>query len=135
MISPEQAFSILDKLNYPKRVVELPLLEARNHVLAETLHSPINMPPFRQATMDGFALCLHDSLQYEIVGEVKAGDFYANELKPGQAIKIFTGAAVPNSAQAVIQSEKVAITTNHRSTILLNWKSLIILAFSLFTNE
>lgn len=109
MISVEEAFSILDNLNYSKRVVELSLLEARNHVMAETVYSPINMPPFRQATMDGFAVCLHDSLDYEIVDEVKAGDFYAKELKPGQAVKIFTGAAVPNSAQAVIQIEKVAV--------------------------
>jgi molybdopterin molybdotransferase len=107
MISTEEAFLILDKLNYPKRIVELPLLEARNHILAETVHSPINMPPFRQATMDGFALALHDELHYEIVGEVKAGDFFDKELKPGQAVKIFTGAAVPDSATAVIQIEKV----------------------------
>ena len=112
MISPEEAFSILDKLDYSKRIVELSLFQARNHVLAETVNSPINMPPFRQATMDGFAICLHDSLQYEIVGEVKAGDFYTNELKPGQAVKIFTGAAVPNSAQAVIQIEKVSVTNS-----------------------
>ena len=96
MISVNQAFSILDKLQYSIKVVEVSLLEARNHVLAETIFSPMNMPPFRQATMDGFAICLHDSLHYEIVGEVKAGDFYTNELKPGNAVKIFTGAAVPN---------------------------------------
>ncbi|QBZ97966.1 molybdopterin molybdotransferase MoeA [Flavobacterium sangjuense] len=112
MISTSEAFSILENLNYSKRVVELSLLEARNHVLAETVYSPINMPPFRQATMDGFAIALHDSLQYEIVGEVKAGDFFTNELKPGQAVKIFTGAAVPNSAQAVIQIEKVSVTNS-----------------------
>ena len=109
MISPEEAFSILDKLNYYKKIVALSLLEARSHVLAETVFSSINMPPFRQATMDGFAVCLHDSLQYEIVGEVKAGDFFTNELKSGQAVKIFTGAAVPNSTQAVIQIEKVTV--------------------------
>lgn len=109
MISTSEAFSILENLKYSKRVLELPLLEARSHVLAETVFSPINMPPFCQATMDGFAVCLHDSLQYEIVGEVKAGDFYTNELKPGQAVKIFTGAAVPDSAQAVIQIEKVTV--------------------------
>lgn len=113
MISVEEAFSILDKLNYSKRVLELPLLEARNHVLAETVFSPMNMPPFRQATMDGFAVCLHDPLQYEIIGEVKAGDFYKNELKPGQAVKIFTGAAVPNSTQAVIQIEKITATDSN----------------------
>ena len=112
MISPEQAFSILDKLNYSKRVVEVSLLEARNHMLAETVFSPINMPSFRQATMDGFAVSLHDSLHYKIVGEVKAGDFYTDELKPGQAVKIFTGAAVPNSAQAVIQIEKGSVTNS-----------------------
>lgn len=110
MISTEQAFSILDKLNYSKRIVQLSLLEARNHVLAETVFSPINMPPFRQATMDGFAVCLHEFLQYVIIGEVKAGDFFTNDLKSGQAVKIFTGAAVPDSAQAVIQIEKVTVS-------------------------
>ena len=109
MITVNEAFSILDKLSYSKRVVEVLLLEARNHVLAETVYSPINMPPFRQATMDGFAVCLHNSLQYEIVGKVKASDFFTDKLKPGQALKIFTGAAVPNSAQAVIQIEKVTV--------------------------
>ena len=109
MISIAEAFSILKNLNYSPRVVEVSLLEARNHILAETIMSPINMPPFRQATMDGFALCLHDGLAYEIVGEVKAGDVFNAELQPGQAIKIFTGAAVPNSAQAVIQIEKVTV--------------------------
>ena len=113
MISVEEAFLILDKLYYSKRVVELSLLEARNHVLSESVFSPINMPPFRQATMDGFAICLHDSLQYEIVGEVKAGDFYTNELKAGQAVKIFTGAAVPSATQAVIQIEKVSVSNSN----------------------
>jgi molybdopterin molybdotransferase len=112
MISTSEAFSILENLDCSKRILELPLLEARNHVLAETVYSPINMPPFRQATMDGFAICLHDSLQYEINGEVKAGDFFTSELNPGQAVKIFTGAAVPNSAQAVIQIEKVTVANS-----------------------
>ena len=109
MISIADAFSILENLNYSPRVVEVSLLESRNHILAETLFSPINMPPFRQATMDGFALCLHENLDYKIVGEVKAGDVFNNVLQPGQAVKIFTGAAVPHLAQAVIQIEKVTV--------------------------
>jgi molybdopterin molybdotransferase len=59
--------------------------------------------------MDGFALCLHEELVYEIIGEIKAGDSHQVALLPGQAIKIFTGAAVPNAAQAVIQIEKVVV--------------------------
>lgn len=108
MISVQEAFSIL-QANLPLLPqTEYSLFQARKHILAESLLSPINMPPFRQSAMDGYALCLHDVLQYEIIGEVKAGDSHAVELLPGQAVKIFTGAAVPDSAQAVIQIEKVS---------------------------
>ena len=107
MISVQEAFSIL-QANLPALpAVECSLFQARKHILAQSLSSPINMPPFRQSAMDGYALSLHDSLQYEIIGEVKAGDSHRVELLPGQAVKIFTGAAVPDSAQAVIQIEKV----------------------------
>jgi molybdopterin molybdotransferase len=107
MVSVQDAFSIL-KNNLPEsKETEYSLLRARKHVLSQNLNSTINMPPFRQSAMDGFALCLHDALEYDIIGEIKAGDTYQLNLLPGQAIKIFTGAAVPDSAQAVIQIEKV----------------------------
>jgi molybdopterin molybdotransferase len=109
MITVAEAFAILEKQHYTKQIVELPLLESHNHVLAETVFSPIDMPPFRQATMDGFALCLHDTLKYKIVGEIKAGDFFEGILNRGEAIKIFTGAFVPDEANAVIQIEKVIV--------------------------
>jgi molybdopterin molybdotransferase len=109
MVSVQDAFSIL-KNNLPaSQEMEYPLFQARKHVLSQTLYSPINMPPFRQSAMDGFALCLHDVLEYDIIGEIKAGDSHQITLLPGQAIKIFTGAAVPDSAQAVIQIEKTLI--------------------------
>lgn len=107
MISVQEAFSIL-QANLPVLPqTECSLFQARKHILAQSLTSPINMPPFRQSAMDGYALCLHNDLQYEIIGEVKAGDSHRVELLPGQAVKIFTGAAVPDSAQAMIQIEKV----------------------------
>lgn len=109
MISVQEAFSILQGNLPVLEKIEYQLLKARKHVLAETVYSAINMPPFRQSSMDGFALCLHDALEYEIIGEVKAGDGHQVMLLPGQAVKIFTGAAVPDSAQAVIQIEKVAV--------------------------
>jgi molybdopterin molybdotransferase len=112
MISVNEAFSILKNITFSLKEKEVSLWESRNHVLAETLHSPINMPPFRQSNMDGFALSLHDALEYEIIGEVKAGDENQITVQPGQAVKIFTGAAVPNSTQAVIQIEKVTVNEN-----------------------
>ena len=109
MISITEAFSILNSSSFLLKEEVVLLEKACNSVLAETVFSPINMPPFQQSNMDGYALCLHDALGYEIVGEIKAGDFYTQTLQPGQALKIFTGAAVPDSAQAVIQIEKVTV--------------------------
>lgn len=110
MVSVQEAFSIL-KDNVPDlKIVECPLAKARKHILAEDLYAPISMPPFRQSAMDGFALGLHFGLEYEIIGEIKAGDVHQIDLLPGQAVKIFTGAPVPDSAQAVMQIEKVTET-------------------------
>lgn len=109
MVSVQEAFSILKNSLPESKEVEYTLLQARNHVLSQALYSPINMPPFRQSAMDGFALCLHDALEYDIIGEIKAGDTHQITLLPGQSIKIFTGAAVPDSAQAVIQIEKTSV--------------------------
>jgi molybdopterin molybdotransferase len=60
MISVNEAFSILNNLTFPLKEMEVSLWDARNHVLFETVISPINMPPFRQSNMDGYALALHD---------------------------------------------------------------------------
>ena len=112
MLAVNEAFSILDDITFTLKEKEVSLSDARNLVLAETVFSPIDMPPFRQSNMDGFALSLHDSLEYTIIGEVKAGDSQTYKLQPGQAVKIFTGAAVPDTAQAVIQIEKVSVQGN-----------------------
>jgi molybdopterin molybdotransferase len=112
MISVNDAFTILDAVPIALKQHVVPLWEARNCVLAEDIVSPIGMPPFRQSNMDGFAIALHDSKVYRIVDEIKAGDGNLITLKPGEAAKIFTGAAVPDSAQAVIPIEKVTVDGN-----------------------
>lgn len=109
MISVQDAFSILQNNLPALQETHYSLVQVRKHIVSENLFSSINMPPFRQSAMDGFALCLHDALVYEIIGEIKAGDTHQVVLLPGQAVKIFTGAAVPDSAQAVIQIEKVTV--------------------------
>ena len=105
MQSTAEAFSILDNVAFSLKEKEVALWDARYLVLAQTVFSPINMPPFRQSNVDGFAIALHDGLEYAIVGEVKAGDGHSLWLEPGQAVKIFTGAVVPDSAQAVVPIE------------------------------
>mgnify|MGYP000862239788 CR=1 FL=1 len=112
MIAIDEAFSILSKTIFTLPQATISLENALRYITAETILSPINMPPFRQSNMDGFALSLHHELTYEIVGEIKAGNSKPIQLQPGQAVKIFTGAAVPDAAQAVIQIEKVSVNGN-----------------------
>ena len=110
MITVSEAFSILQN-NLPTLKEEnCSLLEARKKTLSQSIHSPIHMPPFRQSAMDGYAVGIHDKLTYEINGEIKAGDAESFVLQPGQAVKIFTGAPVPDTAQAMIPIEKVTVT-------------------------
>jgi len=83
--------------------------EAMGCILYKNVISPINMPPFRQSAMDGYALYLQDASVYNIIGEVKAGDNYHPVLKPGDTVRIFTGAPVPDTANAVVMQEKTHV--------------------------
>ena len=89
-----------------------PIERSGGYKLSQNITSPINMPPFRQSAMDGYALCLHESLEYSLIGKIKAGDQHQPILKQGEAVRIFTGAAVPNSANAVMMQEKVVRNGN-----------------------
>ena len=110
MISVESALNILKTNISPSNKSEVkPTLQAVNQILFEDISSPMNMPPFAQSAMDGYAVCLHKDLNYHVIDEVKAGDNHEPELKKGEAIRIFTGAPVPKTANAVIMQEKVQI--------------------------
>lgn len=107
MISVDEAFDRIKKQCAPLGAEQLELRKALGYVLAQDVVSPIDMPPFNQAAMDGYALCLHDKLRYKLLGESKAGDSTKLKLSPGQAARIFTGALVPEGANAVIKQEIV----------------------------
>jgi len=110
MISVEQAIQIIsNNVDATSVSREINISVALDYVLFDDVISPINMPPFRQSAMDGYALHLHDTKEYAIVGEVKAGDHHQPHLKIGEAIRIFTGAPVPDSANAVIMQEKTNV--------------------------
>ena len=114
MISIEEAILAVKK-NSSKisKAINIPIVKAGNSTLFSDVYSPIDMPPFRQSAMDGYALNLHDNFTYSFIGEVKAGDGHHIQLNKGEAVRIFTGAAVPDSANAVIMQEKVIINKNN----------------------
>jgi len=109
MIGVEEAKKLVENNIVTSEKIIVSLANAINYNLSENVISPINMPPFRQSAMDGYALHLQNSDTYSIIGEIKAGDSHHPILKKGEAVRIFTGAAVPDTANAVIMQEKVRI--------------------------
>jgi molybdopterin molybdotransferase len=71
------------------------LAEAIGRVLAEPLRADRAQPPFDASAMDGWAVA-GDAERFEIVGESAAGHGFGRPLRPGQAVRIFTGAPVPS---------------------------------------
>lgn len=110
MISIEEAIQLVKNTTRPllKETVK-PVEKSGGYKLFEDVYSPINMPPFRQSAMDGYAICSHDTLTYTLIGEVKAGANHQPILKKGEAVRIFTGAPVPDAANAVMMQEKVKV--------------------------
>ncbi len=81
-------------------------------VLANDIFSPINLPPFNQSSMDGYAFILEDLLNnipIHIIGEIAAGKNFSYKLKSGEAIRIFTGAKIPEGSNCVVMQEKTTV--------------------------
>lgn len=114
MISVNQAISIVQNGVEPTLQIErMDVSTANRYVLKKDIISEINMPPFRQSAMDGYALCWHEDFNYKMIGEVKAGDAFNPTLKKGECVRIFTGAPVPETANAVIMQERVNANTDY----------------------
>lgn len=113
MISILEAIQLVKNNSFPLLKSSIkPIEKSGGYKLFLDVFSPLNMPPFRQSAMDGYALCLHDSLTYQLIGEIKAGDSHQPILKKGEAVRIFTGAPVPDTANAVMMQEKVLVNNS-----------------------
>ncbi|MGK2850962.1 MAG: gephyrin-like molybdotransferase Glp, partial [Candidatus Limnocylindrales bacterium] len=89
------------------------LLGARGRVAAEAVGSPIDLPPWDNSAMDGYAIRAADvatatedaPVRLAVSGEVRAGQTPEAEVERGAAIRIATGAPVPPRADAVVPVE------------------------------
>lgn len=92
------------------------LLQARGRVLAEDIVADFDVPPFRNAAMDGYAVRATDTagagpqqpVVLRVVASVAAGDVAENPVPPGGAARIMTGAPVPPGADAVVRFEETS---------------------------
>lgn len=96
----------------------LPLTDAFRYTLAADVTATVDIPFFVQSSMDGYAIRFADrELPLQIVDKMAAGITEKKQLKPGQAIRIFTGAPLPFGADTVVMQEKVQI--KGKNTLLL----------------
>src|SRR5438477_301005 len=109
MIPIDEAIRIVLN-NTPRLSTEaVHLNDALGRFLAEDIVADTDLPPFDRAQMDGYAVRAADvantPARLRIVGESAAGAGWHREMKPGDAVRIMTGAPVPAGADAVQQVE------------------------------
>ena len=87
----------------------VPVEQAAGRVLTESIASDIDSPPYDKSVVDGFALRAADVAagirEFRVTGEVTAGDWPRMPVEPGAAIRIMTGAPMPEGADAVVMIE------------------------------
>jgi molybdopterin molybdotransferase len=88
------------------------LLSALGRVLAEDVVSRRQIPPWRNSSMDGYAVRAVDTgaVELRVVGKIAAGSMPSRAIVAGEAMRIFTGAPLPDGADAVVPQEDVDAT-------------------------
>lgn len=116
----------IDHQTAPLAPERVPLLEASGRVLAEEVTSPIDVPSFDRAMMDGYAVRAEDSagaspynrLPLRVIGQSMPGRPFSGSIAAGEAVAIMTGAPIPAGADAVLPAERVETPsdTDHAET-------------------
>lgn len=122
VLALEAAVARAVALAHPVQECErLPLLDAAGRVVANSIVAGIDLPPFDNSAMDGYAVRLADLAgegpwQLRLAGSVAAGDRTFEALAPaGTAFRIFTGAPVPAGFDAVIMQENCRVSGDNVS--------------------
>lgn len=118
MISFNEALDCLMENAAPLGTESIPLETSLGRVLAEDIHSDIDMPPFHKSAVDGFACRLADlavesghtvkpghAPSLEVMETIPAGAIPSMPIGPGQCSRIMTGAMIPEGADAIIMVE------------------------------
>ncbi len=112
MISVEEALAYILKHFQPLEPETVPLLDALDRVLTQDIVSDINVPPFNNSAMDGYAVRAIDvakpPMTLRVIGDVAAGYTATRAVEPGTAMRIMTGAPMPQGADAVVRFEETS---------------------------
>lgn len=109
-LSLEAAVEVMRAQRVLRKTEKIPLPSALDRVLAQEVSASIPVPPFDKSPFDGYALRSEDAPGLlKIAGVTAAGDNRADALEHGYARRIFTGAPIPEGADAVVRQESVKL--------------------------
>lgn len=122
MITVEEALAQLFDLARPVGSERVNLKDAANRILTAPATATRDQPPFSASAMDGYAVKgpVNGGEAYNVIGEAAAGSAFHGSVKDGQAVRIFTGAPVPDGADTVViqedvtrENDQITVTGNH----------------------
>ncbi|PPR47286.1 MAG: Molybdopterin molybdenumtransferase [Alphaproteobacteria bacterium MarineAlpha5_Bin9] len=110
-LKKKQLINLLKKIKKPLISSEnVKLINSDERFSAEIIRSKINVPPFKNSAVDGYALPDNDfgkTNSYKVVSKITAGDNNNLFLKKGESVRIFTGAKMPKNSNSVVMQENV----------------------------
>jgi molybdopterin molybdotransferase len=115
MMSVDEAVAIIAaRVTAVQDVETVDLKNADGRVLAAGISAPLPLPPFTNSAVDGYAvrsgdLPLTEQQAFPVTGRVQAGASAQESIKPGHAMRIFTGAPMPEGADTVFMQEDVRL--------------------------
>jgi molybdopterin molybdotransferase len=122
LVPAAEAREIILRNAAPVATETIPVGEAEWRVLAQDLAAKRTQPPFAASAMDGFAVRHGDldnlPVRLEVIGKVAAGQPFAGYVGQGQAVRIFTGAPIPDGADTVVIQENTEIPGDGSVVIL-----------------
>ncbi len=114
MLQLEEAVALLREQVEPvSQVEEIPILNSSGRVLAEDGRAAVDQPPFPRSPLDGYAVRGKDTrgagkdspVNMKVVGKVYAGEVFSGSVGEMEAVRIMTGAPIPQGADTVIRQE------------------------------
>lgn len=97
---------------------QLPIRSALGRVLATPVISTIDVPPYTNSAMDGYALRgaglpASGNTRFKVIGRAMAGAPFEGQVGTGETVRIMTGAAMPEGADTVLMQEQVGVDGDH----------------------
>jgi len=127
MLQLEEAIDRILATLPPPTTETIALSDARGRVVAQAVRSLVDLPPFDNSAMDGYAVHAADvqgaktdkPARLRLSGKVAAGEVLARSISPGECVRLFTGSPLPTGSDSVIMQEDTRVEPNLPNEVLV----------------